>query len=144
MERSGRIVLDIKDVTKTFPGVKALDCVSFDVRAGEVHGLVGENGAGKSTLMGLASGSLVADAGTVGINGTGIRGNPKQARELGLAIVRQEPSLMPDLTVAENMFLGLPFGKRPKISDLVGWANGLLAGWEKQEFDQRRGSRRRA
>jgi ribose transport system ATP-binding protein len=133
MDRSDSIVLCIEDATKTFPGVKALDCVSFDVKAGEVHGLVGENGAGKSTLMGLASGALVADAGRIAINGTGIRGNPKQARELGLAIVRQEPSLMPDLTVAENIFLGLPLSKRPDISDLVGWADELLAKWDKRD-----------
>jgi ribose transport system ATP-binding protein len=82
--------------------------------------------------MGVASGALVPDSGVVTIDGTSALGDPKKTRELGLAIVRQEPSLMPDLTVAENMFLGLPLHLRPPISTLTGWANGLLAAWGKE------------
>jgi ribose transport system ATP-binding protein len=123
------IVLKMEGVTKTFPGVKALNCVSFDVKAGEVHGLVGENGAGKSTLMGVASGVLIPDEGTITIDGERVSGDPRKARELGLAIVRQEPSLMPDLSVAENLFLGVPSGKRPPISEIADWAARLLAPW---------------
>jgi ribose transport system ATP-binding protein len=134
MDGDARIVLNIEDVTKTFPGVKALDRVSFDVKAGEIHGLVGENGAGKSTLMGVASGALVPDEGAVSIDGTLVSGGPMQTRELRLAIVRQEPSLMPDLTVAENMLLGLPLDKRPPISELATWAYDRLAAWEKQDL----------
>jgi ribose transport system ATP-binding protein len=93
------IILQLTGVTKTFPGVRALAQVSFDVFAGEVHGLVGENGAGKSTLMGVASGALLANEGTVHISGQEMRANPEQARMLGLSIVRQEPALMPDLTL---------------------------------------------
>src|SRR5690348_3039149 len=96
-------LLQIDAVTKIFPGVRALDDVTFSVRRGEVHGLVGENGAGKSTLMAVASGALVPESGRVVLDGVEIVGDTEQARRLGLAIVRQEPALMPDLTVAENL-----------------------------------------
>jgi ribose transport system ATP-binding protein len=123
------ILLNVANVTKTFGVVRALTRVTFDVRAGEVHGLVGENGAGKSTLMAVASGALVATQGTVQIAGHDLRGDPQRARDLGLAIVRQEPALMPDLTVAENLFLGLPEAKRPRLADLNGWAANLMSRW---------------
>jgi ribose transport system ATP-binding protein len=123
------VLLEVSGVTKIFPGVRALSNVTFDVRKGEVHGLVGENGAGKSTLMAVASGALTANEGTVFISGQEMRGNPELARELGLAIVRQEPALMPDLTVAENLFLGLPEAKRPALSELNIWAAKLLSRW---------------
>src|ERR1035437_1493568 len=98
-----RLVID--DVSKGFPGVEALSHVSFDVWAGEVHGLVGENGAGKSTLMAIASGPRTPDARTVRINHEGLDdADPERARRMGLAIVRQEPALMSDLTVGENLF----------------------------------------
>jgi ribose transport system ATP-binding protein len=129
MPASGEILLDVSNVTKTFPGVRALGNVTFNVRAGEVHGLVGENGAGKSTLMGVASGALIANEGTVHISGQEMRGDPELARELGLAIVRQEPALMPDLSVAENLYLGLPAHKRPPLSELTAWATRLIARW---------------
>jgi ribose transport system ATP-binding protein len=125
------ILLQLTGVTKTFPGIRALSQVSFDVVAGEVHGLVGENGAGKSTLMGVASGALLANDGIVRISGQEMRANPEQARMLGLSIVRQEPALMPDLTVAENIYLGLPESKRPSLSGLNDWATGLLEWWGK-------------
>ena len=128
---AGQNLLELTGVCKTFPGVRALHDVSFEVRAGEVHGLVGENGAGKSTLMGVASGALTATEGTVTIAGEEMRGDPERARELGLAIVRQEPSLMPDLTVAENLYLGLPEALRPSLSKLSQWSAGLLARWSK-------------
>lgn len=123
------VLLDVSNVTKTFPGVRALSHVTFDVRAGEVHGLVGENGAGKSTLMGVASGALVANEGTVHISGREMKGDPELARELGLAIVRQEPALMPDLSVAENLYLGQPAHKRPPLSELNAWAARLIGRW---------------
>jgi ribose transport system ATP-binding protein len=122
-------LLHIDEITKTFPGVKALDRVSFNVLAGEVHGLVGENGAGKSTLMGVASGALVADEGTVRLCGQIVAGDPEGIRELGLAIVRQEPALMADLTVAENMYLGVPKRLRPPTSQLRSWSRSLLTRW---------------
>lgn len=129
MLKPAEVLLDVSGVTKTFPGVRALSNVTFNVVAGEVHGLVGENGAGKSTLMGVASGALLANEGTVRIAGQDMRGNPELARELGLAIVRQEPALMPDLTVAENLYLGLPEKKRPGLSGLNAWARQLLSRW---------------
>lgn len=129
MPEGGEILLDVSNVTKTFPGVRALSNVTFNVRAGEVHGLVGENGAGKSTLMGVASGALLANEGIVHISGVEMRGDPELARALGLAIVRQEPALMPDLSVAENLYLGLPAQKRPALSELTVWASRLIARW---------------
>lgn len=124
-----RRLLEMQGVSKQFPGVRALHDITFDVRAGEVHGLVGENGAGKSTLMGVASGALVATAGQVQIDGQPVSGQPDRARELGLAIVRQEPALMPDLSVAENLYLGMPRMHRPSLSGLNDWVRDLLKRW---------------
>ncbi|MEZ2311984.1 ATP-binding cassette domain-containing protein [Paraburkholderia sp. RCC_158] len=129
MERSSNVALSIQAVTKVFDGVKALDSVGFDVLAGEVHGLVGGNGAGKSTLMGVASGALIPELGRVEIVGRETAGNTEQARELGLAIVRQEPALMPDLTVAENLYVGVPKPLRPSLLAIAPWAETLLAQW---------------
>lgn len=124
-----KLLLEMTGVSKHFPGVRALNDITFNVRAGEVHGLVGENGAGKSTLMGVASGALLATEGQVKINGEITAGNPEQARDLGLAIVRQEPALMPDLSVAENLYLGLPESRRPSFAGLNEWARKLLKHW---------------
>jgi len=122
-------LLQIDGVTKIFPGVRALDNVTFSVLAGEVHGLVGENGAGKSTLMAVASGALVPEKGRVVINGIETRGDTDEARQLGLAIVRQEPALMPDLSVAENLYLGVPEEQRPSLIRTSEWAQQLLRQW---------------
>ncbi|SAL00212.1 L-arabinose transporter ATP-binding protein [Caballeronia calidae] len=127
MER--KIALQVDHVTKVFPGVKALDDVTFEVAVGEVHGLVGENGAGKSTLMAVASGALVPEEGRVIINGTETVGDTEKARALGLAIVRQEPALMPDLTVAENLYLGVSEAERPSLMRATSWAQRLLEQW---------------
>jgi ribose transport system ATP-binding protein len=125
-------MLSFAGVFKAFPGVQALDNVTFDVRAGEVHGLVGENGAGKSTLMAIAAGALLADAGKVSIDGIAVRGDPEAVRTLGLAIVRQEPTLMLDLTVAENLFLGLPRRQRPTLASINRAADLLLRQWSEE------------
>ncbi len=124
-----KILLSLDQVSKFFGPVKALEKVSFSVQAGEVHALVGENGAGKSTLMAVASGALAASEGRVSISGQEMRGDPERARELGLAIVRQEPALMPDLTVAENLYLGVPERCRPSIGGCAAWAQDLLRTW---------------
>ncbi|QBR02062.1 ATP-binding cassette domain-containing protein [Paraburkholderia pallida] len=124
-----KTLLQIDGVTKIFPGVRALDNVTFSVIEGEVHGLVGENGAGKSTLMAVASGALVPETGRVVIDGKETRGDTEEARRLGLAIVRQEPALMPDLTVAENLYLGVPVEQRPSLIEVAAWARGLLKQW---------------
>ncbi|BBU32515.1 hypothetical protein BTHE68_62490 (plasmid) [Burkholderia sp. THE68] len=127
MER--KIALQVDHITKVFPGVKALDDVTFEVAVGEVHGLVGENGAGKSTLMAVASGALVPEQGRVVINGVETVGDTEKARALGLAIVRQEPALMPDLTVAENLYLGVSEVERPSLMRAASWAQCLLEQW---------------
>jgi ribose transport system ATP-binding protein len=123
------IALEFENVTKQFPGVKALDSVTFKVEAGEVHGLVGENGAGKSTLMAVAAGVLSPEDGRVSICGVETRGDADRARALGLAIVRQEPALMPDLTVAENLYLGVSEERRPSLLHVTAWAQQLLLQW---------------
>ena len=99
--------LEISGLGKRFPGVIALDDVSLDLRAGEVHGLVGQNGAGKSTLINILSGMLAADAGTIRIGGAPVViRDPRHAIALGIATVYQELSLLPNLTVAQNLALG--------------------------------------
>lgn len=101
--------LELTDTWKRYPGVTALKGVSFAVRPGEIHALLGENGAGKSTLVGIASGSIVPDEGTISIGGeTVVNLTPMFALRRGLAIVHQEPALLPDLTVLENMILAVP------------------------------------
>jgi ribose transport system ATP-binding protein len=94
-------------VTKSFPGVTALQDMHLELRHGEVHALVGENGAGKSTLMKLLSGIYVPDEGHFLLDGAPFEpGSPKHAQELGISIIHQEFNLMPDLTVAQNIFIG--------------------------------------
>ena len=121
--------LAVLAASKTYGAVRALDDVTLTVHPGEVHGLIGQNGAGKSTLMGIASGSIFPDSGEVIIDGQPSLGDPHRARQLGLAIVRQEPALMPDLTVAENLLLGVPETLRPAVADMETWATGLLRRW---------------
>ncbi|PIV73315.1 MAG: D-xylose ABC transporter ATP-binding protein [Rhodobacteraceae bacterium CG17_big_fil_post_rev_8_21_14_2_50_65_11] len=100
-------ILTLSGITKTFPGVVALDKVSFDVRRGEVHALVGENGAGKSTLMKVLAGLYHPDAGEIVYRGVPVRiDNPLAAREKGILLIHQELSLSPELSVAENIYLG--------------------------------------
>ena len=99
-------ILEVSGITKQFPGVKALDNVSFDVERGEVHAVVGENGAGKSTLMKILGGLYPADFGEITINGkkTAIRGVLDSLKS-GISVIYQEFNLVPMLTVAENIFL---------------------------------------
>jgi ribose transport system ATP-binding protein len=101
-------LLRMHDIVKTFPGVRALDGVSFDVVAGEVHALVGENGAGKSTLMKILAGAQPADSGEIAIDGRVVRiDGPKAAERLGIGMIYQEFNLVPDLGVIENIVLGV-------------------------------------
>jgi ribose transport system ATP-binding protein len=95
-------------IVKTFPGVRALDGVTFDVVAGEVHALVGENGAGKSTLMKILAGAQPADAGEIAIDGRVVAiDGPRAAERLGIGMIYQEFNLVPDLGVIENIVLGV-------------------------------------
>ena len=101
-------VVSMEHITKTFPGVKALDDVQLHLKAGRVMALLGENGAGKSTLMKILSGVYTRDSGDIEIFGQKIEGdlNTKQAQSLGVAIIHQELNMCQHLTVAANMFLG--------------------------------------
>ena len=100
-------VLEMRGICKTYPGVRALDGVSFDVRRGEVHALVGENGAGKSTLMKILAGAQQMDSGEILIEGRPAEmTSPQKAMDLGVSIIYQEFNLVPYLTAAENIFLG--------------------------------------
>ncbi len=106
-------LLELVDVTRGFPGVLALDRVSFDLLPGEVHALVGENGAGKSTLINIVSGLLSPDSGCMRLCGQQVRwSNPLESRRAGIVTVHQEAELFATLSVAENMALeqGLPVG----------------------------------
>ena len=100
--------VSMEHITKTFPGVKALDDVQLHLRAGEVMALLGENGAGKSTLMKILSGVYTRDSGSIEIFGHKVEGdlNTKQAQELGVAIIHQELNMCQHLSVSANMFLG--------------------------------------
>lgn len=102
------MLLVADSIRKSFAGVQALKGVSFELRAGEVHALVGENGAGKSTLIKIITGAHQADSGTLEMNGEPIVNNsPALAKSLGIAAIYQQPALFPDLSVAENLALGL-------------------------------------
>ncbi|QDA36570.1 sugar ABC transporter ATP-binding protein (plasmid) [Paracoccus liaowanqingii] len=101
--------LSLQGVSKTFPGIRALDNVSFDVRAGEVHGLLGENGAGKSTMLNVLSAVLQATEGRILIDGQPVTlTRPADARAAGIAMIHQELQHIPQLTVSQNLFLGRP------------------------------------
>jgi ribose transport system ATP-binding protein len=102
-----RSVLEVRGISKRFPGVQALDRVDFDVRRGEVHVLLGENGAGKSTLMKILSGAYTSDAGKIVIQGRPVEiRNPRHAQQLGISIIYQTFNQTPHLTVGENILLG--------------------------------------
>lgn len=97
-------ILEFQNIIKTFPGVRALDQVSFSVEKGEVHGLVGENGAGKSTLIKILSGIYHADSGEIRVGGKSVHiTDPEQAQEHGIYVMHQEISVIPNMSVAENM-----------------------------------------
>ena len=100
-------VLELKNISKSFPGVKALDEVTFSVEEGTVHVLVGENGAGKSTLIKIINGMYTADEGELYVFGKKVTmHSPRHMKELGIATIHQELNPVPDLTIAENIFLG--------------------------------------
>ncbi len=115
-------VLVLTEITKTYPGVRALSDVSVTAVRGKVHAILGENGAGKSTLVGIAAGSVVPDSGTIGLAGEEFtRIQPRVARERGLAIVYQIPALAPSLTVLDAVLLLLPESRRPRRAGAAAW-----------------------
>ena len=118
--------LEMRGISKQFPGVHALDGVDFDLRAGEVHAIVGENGAGKSTLMKILGGVYQPDAGAITLLGKPVTiQNPRHAQTLGIGIVHQELNLFPVLTVAENVLVG----RQPADGPLrfVNWPDSYTA-----------------
>lgn len=111
-------ILKLSGINKEFPGVKALTDISFSLRKGEVHALVGENGAGKSTLMKILSGAYTKDSGTIEFEGKQVEiTSPKFSEELGIATIYQELNLIRRITVAENVYLG----RYPKKNGLIDW-----------------------
>ncbi|WP_026519457.1 multiple monosaccharide ABC transporter ATP-binding protein [Butyrivibrio sp. FCS006] len=114
-----KILLEMKNITKTFPGVKALDNVNLQVEEGEIHALVGENGAGKSTLMNVLSGVYPFGSyeGDIVYDGEVCQFNQiKDSESKGIVIIHQELALIPYMTIAENMFLGNERGNKIKIN----------------------------
>jgi ABC-type sugar transport system ATPase subunit len=112
------VVLSATAVTKRYAGVTALDAVDFEVRPGEVHCLVGENGAGKSTLIKAITGAITPDSGTIRFVGHDItRANMRTRRDLGLAVIYQDLQLVPQLSVAENIFLGSELKSGSRLLD---------------------------
>src|SRR5437588_12506652 len=97
-------LLQLSGIKKSFGAVRALKGVSFDLRRGEVHALLGENGAGKSTLIKIITGAHQPDEGSIGIEGEVVsRLDPASARALGIAAIYPQPALVPDFTVADNI-----------------------------------------
>lgn len=124
------LVLKMEAVSKTYPGVRALDNFSIECRAGEVHAILGENGSGKSTLMKIASGTVTPDGGTVTIDGQILTtSDARLAHILGLYTVYQDDSLVRELTVAQNLYLGTKKGEVP-YGSMNSWAQAKL-----DEFD---------
>src|SRR5688500_17387379 len=113
-------LLEMREITKTFPGVRALDGVTFDLYAGEFHALVGENGAGKSTLMKVLGGvhPYPQYGGEIRLEGEVRRfGGVREAEAAGIAVIYQELSLVKDMTVGENIFLG----REPRRFGVIRW-----------------------
>lgn len=120
------VLWELKNISKYFPGIKALDEMSLTVKEGQIHGLMGQNGCGKSTLIKCLAGVHQADEGLIEFKGKAVKvKSPIHSREFGVATIYQEFSLVPTLTVAENIFLGrLPYIKKTKLVD-----------WKKIETD---------
>ncbi|NPV54295.1 MAG: sugar ABC transporter ATP-binding protein [Firmicutes bacterium] len=115
-------ILEVKGVTKEFPGVVALDSVSLSINAGEIHALVGENGAGKSTLIKVLSGVYQPDRGEIYFDGRPVRlAGPSDAQSLGIAVIHQELMNVPHLSVAENITLGRPPMIRRGVMGMIDW-----------------------
>jgi ABC-type sugar transport system ATPase subunit/ribose/xylose/arabinose/galactoside ABC-type transport system permease subunit len=120
-------VLDASGLSKRYAAVQALDDVGLTLEAGEIHALVGENGSGKSTLVGVVAGTVQRDSGTVRIGDTDVsRHHPRRAQRLGAVTVFQDGSLVSELSVARNLYLGTPPESRPSYSRVTTWAEDLL------------------
>jgi ribose transport system ATP-binding protein len=123
-------ILSLKGITKTFPGVVALNDVSLSFRQGEVHALLGENGAGKSTLIKTVSGALTPDTGVIEIDGHRYEHmTPALSKKCGIEVIYQEFNLVEPLSVAENMFLGEPTGKTFNLKSYYAKAQKIFDEW---------------
>ncbi|MCY2954844.1 MAG: ATP-binding cassette domain-containing protein [Planctomycetota bacterium] len=131
-------ILEMEGIRKAFGSIRALNGVDFEVRAGEVHALIGENGAGKSALMNVLAGRFDDYEGRVVIGGREVRlTNPRRALKLGVAVIYQELSVLPNLSVGENIMLGQePAGRFPGAQGQA-WTGGI----ECSEPDAARGVR---
>ena len=100
-------MIEMSGISKAFSGNVVLNDVSFEVKPGEIHALMGENGAGKSTMMKILTGIHQRDAGVIKVNGQEVNcKSPQDAEDLGIAVIHQELNILPDLSVTENLFLG--------------------------------------
>ena len=134
-------ILELRHITKTFPGVRALDDVHFDLKPGEIHALIGENGAGKSTLIKVITGVYQPDAGQIIFDGSPVEfRSPSDSQRIGIAAIYQHVTCYPDLSVTENIFIGhekiQPFTRKIDWKDLHGRAEELLARLD-ADFDPR-------
>jgi len=131
-KKIGEVLIDIKSLSKAYPGVQALDCVDLKIRRGEIHALLGQNGAGKSTLIRMLSGAELPDSGVIEINGRPLHlKTPMDAQRSGIFTIFQELSLVPELSVAENIFISdLPKNKlgmvdwgivKDRASEIMNW-----------------------
>ncbi|GAA1681973.1 sugar ABC transporter ATP-binding protein [Microbacterium lacus] len=126
-------LLQLEDIAKSFPGVRALDGVTFEVKAGEICTIAGENGAGKSTLLGILGGSLTPDRGSITIDGVRREEySPRRALADGIVIAQQEPAVVPQLTVAQNVTLGKSRAQRRDTPDAV---SGVIADLKRMGFE---------
>ncbi len=135
------LILELAHITKTFPGVKALDDVRFDLKHGEIHALIGENGAGKSTLIKVITGVYQPDAGQILFEGEPVEiHSTADSQKLGIAAIYQHVTCYPDLSVTENIFIGhekiQPFTRKIDWRDLHERASQLLAQLD-ADFDPR-------
>ncbi|WP_143668312.1 sugar ABC transporter ATP-binding protein, partial [Streptomyces carpinensis] len=120
--------LAVSGISKRYGVVQALDDVSFDVSAGQIHALVGENGSGKSTVVGIISGTVQPDAGVISIDGGAVTSRrTADSQRAGAITVFQDGSLIKDLSVAQNLYLGTDRAQRPAYRRIVAWATELLA-----------------
>ena len=107
MSKDEQLLVQMQGISKSFSVTKALANVNFELKAGEVHALMGENGAGKSTLMKILAGVHIPDEGKIFIRGKEVKvEDPSAAKKLGIAFIHQELSIVPNMTVAENLALG--------------------------------------
>jgi ribose transport system ATP-binding protein len=112
------VILQLRDITKQYPGTLAVDHVSMDVRRGEVHAVVGENGAGKSTLIKMLSGAVMPTSGSIVYEGEEVTEfNPVQAIRKGISVIYQEFNLVPGLSIADNIFLGREYRQGVFVND---------------------------